>query len=124
MGLYLQSTQTLMQKFKEIRPEQIPRGKNENVDALVKLGSQKEATYLGVIPLEIQEEPSVPSIEVMEIEATMIITWMTSILAYLKEGVLPTDKVEARRLRYKAYGYTIYDVVLYKKGFNQSLLVL
>jgi hypothetical protein len=41
----------------------------------------------------------------MEIETTVMVTWMTPMLAYLKEGVRSTDMVVARRLRYKASGY-------------------
>lgn len=33
---------------------EVPRANNVIVDALAKLGPQKEATLLGVIPLEVQ----------------------------------------------------------------------
>ncbi|XP_074323582.1 uncharacterized protein LOC141660495 [Apium graveolens] len=54
--LYMRHAQELMGKFKEVNLEQIPRTQNADADALAKLGSQREATLLGVIPLEIQEQ--------------------------------------------------------------------
>ncbi|XP_074378159.1 uncharacterized protein LOC141719681 [Apium graveolens] len=47
---------------------------------------------------------------------------MTTILAYIHKGALPEDKSKARRVRYQAARYVMYDKVLYKRGFNQPLL--
>lgn len=47
---------------------------------------------------------------------------MTSILDYLKKGSFPEEKSEARRIKYKAIRYIIYDDNLYRRGFNQPLL--
>ncbi|XP_074342020.1 uncharacterized protein LOC141679418 [Apium graveolens] len=90
--LYLRCAQRVIGMFKEVRLECVPREKNSNADALAKMGSQQEAVLLGSIPLEIQE------------------------------GTLPEDKFMARRLRYQAARYVIYDEVLYKRGFNKPLL--
>lgn len=38
--------------------------RGSSVDALIKLGKQKEATLLGVIPLKIHVEPSINTYEV------------------------------------------------------------
>ena len=48
--------------------------------------------------------------------------WMTSIIQYLKDSVLPEDKRKARLLRLKAARYTIYDDRLCKRGFSTPLL--
>ena len=77
---------------------------------------------LGVIPLEIQHQPSIPKIEVMDVEADETNLWTTPIHEYIANGTLPTDKDEARKLRYKAAQYVIYDGILYKRGFNRPLL--
>lgn len=120
--LYMKCTQRLMSLFREARLEQLPRNGNEEADALAKLGSQKEATLLGVIPLEVQKQPSVPEVELMQVDVTVRDTWMTPIWKYLKEGILPDDRVEARRLRYKAARYVDFGGSLYRRGFNQPLL--
>ena len=43
---------------------------------------------------------------------------MTPIVVYLKDGRLPEDRDEARRLRIKAAKYVLIDEVLYKRGFS------
>ncbi|XP_074352775.1 uncharacterized protein LOC141691924 [Apium graveolens] len=114
--------QRLIGMFKEVRLECVPREKNSIADALAKMGSQQEAVLLGSIPLEIQEIPSIPEVETMRVDEAPKETWMTPILAYIRKGILPDDKFMARRLRYQAARYVIYDEVLYKRGFNQPLL--
>ena len=77
---------------------------------------------LGVIPLEIQYQPSIPKIEVLDVEVEEPNLWTTPIQEYIANRTLPTDKYEARKLRYKAAQYVIYDGVIYKRGFNRPLL--
>ena len=47
---------------------------------------------------------------------------MTPIWNFIREGKLPEDKAEARKLKYKAVRYVDYDGKLYKRGFSQPLL--
>ncbi|XP_074326890.1 uncharacterized protein LOC141664835 [Apium graveolens] len=98
--LYLRCTQRLIGRFKEVRLECVPWEKDNNADVLAKMGSQQEVVLLGSIPLEIQEIPSIPEVEVTLLE----------------------DKFKARRLRYQDTRYVVYDEVLYKRDFNQPLL--
>ncbi|XP_074327188.1 uncharacterized protein LOC141665105 [Apium graveolens] len=120
--LYLKYAQRIIARFNEVRLELIPHGKNEGADELAKLGSYREATLLGVMPLDIQRQPSVPEHEVGSLSDDLDPTWMTPILAYIKEGSLPDEKNEARRIRYKAARYVIYDGILYRRGFSVPLL--
>ncbi|XP_074362926.1 uncharacterized protein LOC141703258 [Apium graveolens] len=120
--LYLRCTQCLIGMFKGVRLECVLLEKNSNADALAKMGSQQEAMFLGSIPLKIQEISSIPEIEIMQVDEAPKETWMTPILAYVREGTLSEDKFKARRLRYQAARYVIYDKVLYKRCFNQPLL--
>nr|XP_017221509.1 PREDICTED: uncharacterized protein LOC108198257 [Daucus carota subsp. sativus] len=122
-AMYLQCVQRLLDQFEEVQVNKVPREFNGDADALAKLGSQKEASLLGVIRLEVQEVPSIPELDVMEVgDGVKHPTWMTPIWDFIKEGKLPKDKAEARRLRYKAARYVEYDGKLYKRGFNQPLL--
>ncbi|XP_063947517.1 uncharacterized protein LOC135152036 [Daucus carota subsp. sativus] len=120
--LYMQYAQELILKFRETKLEQILRSDNADADALAKLCSQRDAHMLGVIPLEIQYQPSIPKIEVLDVEVEESDLWTTPIQEYIANGTLPTDKDEARKLRYKAAQFVIYDGILYKRGFNQPLL--
>ena len=54
---------------------------------------------LGVIPLEIQYQPSIPKIEVLDVEVEESNLWTTPIQEYIVNRTLPTDKDEARKLR-------------------------
>ncbi|XP_074324392.1 uncharacterized protein LOC141661309 [Apium graveolens] len=120
--LYLKCAQRIIARFNEVRLELIPRGQNEGADELAKLGSRRESTLLGTVPLDIQRQPSVPEHEVGSLNNELGPTWMTSILAYIREGSLPDEKNEARRIKYKAARYVIYDEILYRRGFSVPLL--
>ncbi|XP_074323791.1 uncharacterized protein LOC141688621 [Apium graveolens] len=120
--LYLKCAQRIIARFNEVRLELIPHGQNEGADELAKLGSRRESTLLGTVPLDIQRQPSVPEHEVGSLSNELGPTWMTSILAYIREGSLPDEKNEARRIKYKAARYVIYDGILYRRGFSVPLL--
>ena len=68
INLYMRYAQELIEKFREVKLEKIPRAENADADALAKLVSQRDAHMLGVIPLEIQYQPSIPKIEVLDVE--------------------------------------------------------
>nr|GFB63942.1 reverse transcriptase domain-containing protein [Tanacetum cinerariifolium] len=44
-------------------------------------------------------------------------TWIMELMNYLKEGILPGDEKEARKLRLKARQYELMEGVLYKRSF-------
>ena len=61
--------------------------------------------------------PNVDLLEVQQIEGER--NWMTSIVAYLRDGRLPEERDEARKLRISSAKYVLLDEVLYKRGFSQ-----
>ncbi|XP_074357417.1 uncharacterized protein LOC141697100 [Apium graveolens] len=69
-----------------------------------------------------ERQPSVPEHEVGSLSDGLVPMWMKNILAYIKEGSLPDEKNEVRRIKYKAARYVIYDGVLYRRGFSVPLL--
>nr|GEY54276.1 reverse transcriptase domain-containing protein [Tanacetum cinerariifolium] len=44
-------------------------------------------------------------------------TWMTELVNYLKEGILPEDEKEGRKLRLKARQYELMEGIFYKRSF-------
>ncbi|XP_050263956.1 uncharacterized protein LOC126708193 [Quercus robur] len=69
---------------------------------------------------EIQYMPSIDFSEVQQIENKG--NWMTPILTYLKDGKLPEEKDEARKVRVRLAKYVFIDKVLYKRGFSEPYL--
>ncbi|XP_074347124.1 uncharacterized protein LOC141685949 [Apium graveolens] len=120
--LYMRCAQHLLNFFLSTRLESVPREENSNADALAKMGSQMDSVQLGQIPLGIQEIPSIPEVEVFQMQEVPRESWMTPIHNYIQTGAVPEDKLQAQRLRYQAAKYVEYDGVLYKRGFNQPLL--
>ena len=69
---------------------------------------------------KIQYMPSIDLPKVQQIEGEE--NWMTSIVTYLKDGRLPEERDEVKKLRIKSAKYVIIDEVLYKRGFSQPYL--
>ena len=84
----------------------------------------QDVDHLKVILVEILDSLSIQTIKEPQTVnyATTKDSWMTPIIQYLKDGVLPEDKRKARLLRLKATRYTVYDDQLYKRGFSTLLL--
>ncbi|XP_052177535.1 uncharacterized protein LOC127791591 [Diospyros lotus] len=122
MVAYLLKVRELLVPFQRFEVHQIPRSQNSHADALARLATARDTEFLGAIPVEFLAAPSMEQpTETMVVHASQG-SWMSPILAYLREGKLPTDKLEARRLRARAARYCIYDEVLYKRGFTAPLL--
>nr|GEV96413.1 reverse transcriptase domain-containing protein [Tanacetum cinerariifolium] len=71
---------------------------------------------------EAEYEALIAEKSIQEKEVTTVVeedgpTWMTSIMEYLKEGTLPSDRKEARKLRIKARQYELLEGVLYRRSF-------
>ena len=113
----LNKVKQLVKKFKEASFVQLLREENMEADALAKIASAG-------VPMDefdkIQYTPSIDLPEVHQIGGKE--NWMTPIVIYLKDGRLPEDKDEARKLRVRAPKYVLIDEVLYKRGFSQPYL--
>nr|GEZ96367.1 reverse transcriptase domain-containing protein [Tanacetum cinerariifolium] len=71
----------------------------------------------GLVPVEVLETKSITGKEVTAVIEEEGPTWMTELVNYLKEGTLPEDKKEARKLRLKARQYELMEGILYKRSF-------
>ncbi|KAL5571033.1 hypothetical protein UlMin_020630 [Ulmus minor] len=111
-------------EFDTVTIIQVPRAENTNVDALARLATGLEERLLKTVPIEILE---VPSIDKPEQVGSIVVRpcWMDPIISFLRDGTLPADKFEARRLRFRSARYFLDKGKLYKKGFSSpSLLCL
>ncbi|KAL5549382.1 hypothetical protein UlMin_004613 [Ulmus minor] len=103
---------------------QVPRAENTNADALARLATGLEERLLKTVPIEILE---VPSIDKPEQVGSIVVRpcWIDPIISFLRDGMLPADKFEARHLRFRSARYFLDKGKLYKKGFSSpSLLCL
>ena len=87
------------------------------VDALA-----KAASVMGAMDEcdKVQYMSSIDLLEVQQIKGEENL--MTLIVIYLKDGRLPDDKDETRKLRIRAAKYVLIDEVLYKRDFSQPYL--
>jgi hypothetical protein len=117
MAKYLSLVKNIMCWFDEVILVQILRDQNTEVDILAKLASSEEAINQQI---KVKYSPSHTEEEMNPIDVNN--SWMTPITKYLEEGTLPTNLVEARKLKVKSARFILIQGILYKRGF--SLLYL
>ena len=110
-----------MSLFSTASIEVIPRSKNSNADALVKLASMRDVDLLDVVSVEFLAEPNIHQQQGI-MELTQEPSWMDLIVVYLKTSEQPEDKTEARILQLKVAHYMLYDDKLYRRGYSMPVL--
>nr|GEY45835.1 hypothetical protein [Tanacetum cinerariifolium] len=96
---------------------QVPQSKNKQADALSKIASTSFAHLSKQVLVEVLEDKSIKEKAVAAAIEEDGPTWMTQLVHYLKEGVLPGDNMEARKLCLKARQYELREGVLYRRSF-------
>ncbi|XP_030929394.1 uncharacterized protein LOC115955416 [Quercus lobata] len=117
MKKYLSRVMRLMKRFEKANFVQIPKKENVEADAIEKEASANESMDESD---EVQYMPSIDVSEVQQVDSRG--NWMTPIISYLKDGRLPEEKDEARKLRVRSARYVLMNEVLYKRGFSQTYL--
>ncbi|XP_022004349.1 uncharacterized protein LOC110901896 [Helianthus annuus] len=121
MALYLNQAKTLLQTFYSYKVHHINRSENKPADTLSKLASTSFQHLAKDVRIEVLSNPSVPLREVSVIQVGTM-SWMTPIITYLRSGILPENKAEARKIQYKAEHYQMADGILYRKSYLGPLL--
>nr|GEX35730.1 reverse transcriptase domain-containing protein [Tanacetum cinerariifolium] len=114
---YLDITKGLVSGFKTFSISQVPRSRNKKADALSKIASTSFAHLSKQVLVELLETKSITGKEVTTVIEEEGPTWMTELVNYLKEGILPEDEKEARKIRLKARQYELMEGILYKRSF-------
>uniref|UniRef100_A0A2N9I0U3 Uncharacterized protein n=1 Tax=Fagus sylvatica TaxID=28930 RepID=A0A2N9I0U3_FAGSY len=117
MAKYLKLVRNAMEWFDEVMLVQVPREQNTEADALAKLASSDEATDQYI---EVQHSPSHLEEELSPINVSN--SWMTPIVNYLEDETLPSDPVEARKLKFRCTRFVLIQGILYKRGFSLPYL--
>nr|GEW11495.1 reverse transcriptase domain-containing protein [Tanacetum cinerariifolium] len=118
---YLEKAKSLISGFANFSISQVPRSKNKKADALSKIASTSFAHLSKQVLVEVLKEKSIQE-EVATVVEEEGPTWMTMIMEYLKDGTLPTDQKEARKLCIKARQYEFWEGVLYRQSFLKPWL--
>ncbi|XP_077242693.1 uncharacterized protein LOC143883228 [Tasmannia lanceolata] len=98
---------------------QVPRTLNTHADALSKMALSRMFES-GNIYTKILPQPSIEKEEILQLNEEP--SWMDPIVRYLKDGVVSSDRKEARRLVAKAVNYIFNGQELYKWSFSWPLL--
>nr|GEU85335.1 reverse transcriptase domain-containing protein [Tanacetum cinerariifolium] len=114
---YLEIAKGLVSGFKTFLISQVPRSKNKKADALSKITSTSFVHLSKKVLVEVLETKSITGKEVTAVIEEEGPTWMTELVNYLKEGTLPVDEKEARKIRLKARQYELMEGILYKRSF-------
>ncbi|KAI3771957.1 hypothetical protein L6452_03129 [Arctium lappa] len=104
-------------KFSRFIIEQIPRDQNTQADALANLGSALNQTTFDSIPIVHLATPSIKDDNntlVAPIEEEN--SWPDDIKNYLENDQLPDDRIEARKVRFKASRYVVIRGQLYRRS--------
>ena len=117
MKKYLGKVKQCIKDFTTAQYQQTPKEDNMEAGVLAKTASADEIMS---DQIKIQYIPSIDVLEVHQING--VYNWTTSIVSCLKDGLLPKDKEEARKLRVKATRFFLMDKVLYRRGFSQPYL--
>nr|GEW10489.1 reverse transcriptase domain-containing protein [Tanacetum cinerariifolium] len=117
MVKYLEIAKSLVSGFTTFSISQVPWSKNKKADALSKIASTSFAHLSKQVLVEVLKDKSIKEKEVATVIEEDGPTWMTQLVDYLKRGILPGDKNEARKLRLKARQYELLERVLYRRSF-------
>ncbi|XP_056698514.1 uncharacterized protein [Spinacia oleracea] len=126
MTLYLEKAKKLTSKFRPFSIKQVPRNLNTQADALANLGSALRKSPFSTIPLVHLLSPAIekdiPHHASLVMTTTNTDSWTKPILDYLTHETLPDDKLEARKILFKASRYVILQDVLFKRSANGMLM--
>ena len=99
---------------------QIPKRENEQADRLAKAISAEHMITLNNVLSFVQLSLLIDSVNVQEIAPED--NWITQLVSYLKNCVLPDGKEAAKKLKIQATQFVLIKDVLYKRGFSRPYL--
>ncbi|KAL6225802.1 hypothetical protein ACLB2K_004651 [Fragaria x ananassa] len=110
-----------MQRFTTATLSHIPRKENSHADALARLATGGPAKGKKKARIEVLGKPSI-SRTISEIFMVEVgpgePTWMDPIIKFMKEGVRPEDRREARKLQSRCARYSLMNGKLYRRGYS------
>ncbi|XP_071718719.1 uncharacterized protein [Rutidosis leptorrhynchoides] len=118
MKQYLQLVEKISKTFETLEVVQIPRNKNKKADVLGKLAVLTFDHLHKKVLVEVLKEKSVDEKVVIATVEEGESCWITPYVKYLQDETLPTDAIDARRIRVSTPLYILENEVLYRKSFS------
>ena len=121
---YLSQVKCMQSKFDSFDLLHVPRSGNAHADSLAMLATSSAQDLPRVSLVEDLYKPSRigDTIQINQIRTGL--SWMDSIIQFLKDDILPEEKIEADKLRRKATSYWLSeDHKLYKRSFSRPYLL-
>ncbi|GAV87517.1 RVT_3 domain-containing protein [Cephalotus follicularis] len=101
MMKYLSHFQGMKSSFEVLRIVKVPRAENVRADQLSKLATAEELEKNRTVLVDYLDRPTISQAEVMDVDDLQEPNWMTPFVIWLRDGILPEDPVEARKLVYR-----------------------
>ena len=121
---YLDQVKCMQLKFEFFDLLHVPRIGNAHTDSLAMLVTSSTQDFPRVILVEDLYKPSRTGETVQINQIKVGPSWMDSIIRFLKEDILPEEKIEANKIRRKATCYLLSeDHKLYKRSFSGPYLL-
>jgi ribonuclease HI len=125
MASYLDQVRQFQSYFERVVITKIPQEENIRANEFSKIASgtdeEIEASRRQFIVLN--ELSITPKTNVMEADTTLDeLEWATEIIQFLRNGLLPEDKVTAQKVKIQATRFCHLGEVLYKRGYSEPLL--
>ena len=121
LKIYQEKAARLAQMFQEIHFQHIPRSENDHGDRLSRLSHTSETDWPQGVHVEIRTQPDLEEGETCSLEEEPE-DWRMPIKSYLGSGVLPADKIEAKRIQARSLRYVLWDDEMYRLSFSGPLL--
>ncbi|XP_030940205.1 uncharacterized protein LOC115965156 [Quercus lobata] len=120
MQKYLKLTNQLVSNFDHVEFAQIPRDQNAEADEVARSISAGDQEKVAGWKLEEQNSPSIEEFQTFPVHTHS--GWTSPILSYLKDGRLPPNLEEAKKIQKQAAWFTVLNDKLYNRGFSQPYL--
>ena len=122
---YLSQVKCLQSEFDSFNLLHIPRNGNAHADSLSMLTTSLARDLSRVILIEDLYKPIETRRETAQIHQIRVWpSWMDSIIQFLKEDILPKERIEADKIRRKATRYWLSEnQKLYKRSFSGPYLL-
>ncbi|KAM1500022.1 hypothetical protein ACFX10_022633 [Malus domestica] len=119
MAQYLEKVRKQLEAFQIYTLTQVPWANNAHVDPLTSLGMALDHQLKHSIPVEYLNKPNIeeePTTEVSQVSINP--NWQSSIIDYLVNGTLFTERLESRKLQIKAVHYYMWNGILIRRSYT------